>query len=262
MKRLTAILLVSALAAAPAFAQAGFSGTWKADLHSAHLSQKPDVFMIKSGVYTCSSCAPGYSIKADGAFHHVAGHPYYDEEAVKVVDAHTVTISDRLKGKAMGHATDTVSADGRTLTFTFTDTSGANGKAVTGRGTERRVGPAPAGSHAFSGSWRADKYDNVSDAGLTISFRLAGDMLQMNAPTGESYQARIGGPAVPIHGNPAATMMAVRRLGPATLQEIETRGGKQVGVTTMTLSPNGRTMHVVNEDKVQGTRMSYTSMKQ
>ncbi len=31
MKKLTAILLVSAFAATPAFAQAGFTGTWKAD---------------------------------------------------------------------------------------------------------------------------------------------------------------------------------------------------------------------------------------
>jgi hypothetical protein len=262
MKKLTACLLVSAFAAAPAFAQAGFSGTWKADLHSVQTPQKPDVFVIKGGVYTCRSCVPAYAIKADGAFHRVTGHPYYDEESVKVVDARTVEFSDRLRGKAVGHGTNTISADGRTMTFAFTDTSSPNGRVVTGKGTERRVGQAPAGAHAFSGSWRTDKYDNVSDSGLMISFRLVGDTLQMNDPTGESFQARIGGPAVPIHGDSAATMVSVRRLGPATLQEISTRGGKPANVVTMTLNRDGRTMNVVVEDKVQATRMAYKSVKQ
>ncbi len=84
----------------------------------------------------------------------------------------------------------------------------------------------------------------------------------MRDPTGESYQARIGGPAVPIHGDSAGTMIAVRRLGPATLQETSMRGGKTVSVTTMTLARDGKTMDVVNENKVQGTRMSYKSKKQ
>jgi hypothetical protein len=262
MKKTTAILLVSAFAAAPAFAQAGFSGTWKADLSSVQVPQKPDVFMIKSGVYTCRSCVPAVTIKADGAFHRVTGHPYFDEESVKVVDARTVAFAQRLKGKPIGHSTTTVSPDRRTLTFAFTDTSSPTGKIVTGSGTERRIGPAVAGAHAVSGSWRTDKYDNVSDSGLIVAYRLIGDMLQMSTPTGQSYRAKVGGGAVPIHGDSAATMASVRRLGPATLQEIDTRAGKPVGVTTMTLNRDGRTMSVVYEDKVQATRMAYKAVKQ
>jgi hypothetical protein len=262
MKKTAAILLVSTFAAAPAFAQAGFSGTWKADLHSVQAPQKPDAFMIKNGVYTCRSCVPAVTIKADGAFHRVTGHPYYDEQSVKVVDARTVEFATRLKGKTVGHGTDTVSADGRTLTFAFTDTSSPNGQVVTGKGTEHRVGAAPAGTHAVSGAWRTDKYDNVSDAGLLVSYKLVGDMLQMTTPTGQSYQAKVGGGAVPIHGDPAATMAAVRRLGPTTLQEIDSRAGKPVAVTTMTLNRDGKTMSVVYEDKVQATRMAYKAVKQ
>lgn len=262
MKKLTAILLVSAFAGTPAFAQAGFTGTWKADLHSLQASPKPDVFLLKGGVYTCRSCAPAYTIKADGAFHRVAGHPYYDEESVKVVDARTVEFSDRLKGKPVGSGSNTVSADGRTLTFTFTDTSSPNGQVVTGKGTEHRIAPAPAGAHAFSGSWRTDKIENVSDAGLTVTFKLAGNTLRMSDPTGHSYDARIGGPAVPLRGDSAGTMIAVRRLGPTTLQETGTRGGKTTSVTTMTLAKDGKTMNVVYENKVSGDRMSYKSVKQ
>ena len=262
MKMIAAALLASAFAASPALAQNGFDGTWKADLGSVRAPQKPDVFMVKGGVYTCSSCVPAVTLKADGAFHPVRGHPYYDEESVRVVDAHTIATAQRLRGKATGHSTNRVSADGKTLTFDFTDTSSPTGKVVTGTGTEIRVGPAPAGAHAISGSWRTEKYQNITDAGLLVTYRLAGDVLHMSTPTGQSYEARLGGGAVPIHGDPAATMASVRRLGPGTLQETDLRAGKPVGVATMTLARDGRTMDVVYEDKVQATRMAYRAVKQ
>jgi hypothetical protein len=260
-KVVAAALLVSAFAA-PALAQSGFDGTWKADLGSVHAPQKPDVFLIRGGVYTCRSCVPVVTLRADGAFHPLHGHPYYDEESAKVVGPRIVEFAQRLKGRTVDHSTGTVSADGKTLTFAFTDTSATNGKVVTGSVTERRVAPAPAGAHALSGSWRTDKYSDVSDAGLIVSYRLVGNVLHMSTPTGQSYEARVGGGAVPIHGDPAGTMSAVRRLGPATLQETDTRGGRIVGVATMTLSRDGRTMNTVYEDKVEATRMTYRSVKQ
>ena len=262
MKKLATALIVSCLAAAPALAQSGFDGTWKADLSSVQTPQKPDVFMVKGGVYTCRSCVPAVTLRADGAFHRVTGHPYYDEESVKVVDARTISYAQRLKGKAVGRSTSTVSADGKTLTFTFTDTSSPTGKVVTGSGTEHRVAPAPAGAHAISGSWRTDKYDNVSDDGLLVTYRLTGDTLHMSTPTGQSYEARLGGGPVPIHGDPAATMASVRRLSPTSLQETDTRGGKPVGIATMSLNRDGRTMNVIYDDKVQATRMTYKAVRQ
>lgn len=262
MKRIAAALLASALAASPALALSGFDGTWKADLGSVQAPQKPEVYALKGGVYTCSSCVPAVTLKADGAFHPVRGHPYYDEEAVKVVNARTLSFAQRLKGKAVGHWTSTVSPDGKTLTTAFTDTSSPAGKVVTVHGTQQRVGPAPAGAHAASGAWRAPQYQSVSNDGLLVTFRLVGDTLHMSTPTGQSYEAKLGGGPVPIHGDPAATMAAVRRLGQATLQETDTRGGKPVSVATLTLNRDGRTMNVVVEDKVQATRMAYKAVKQ
>jgi hypothetical protein len=262
MKIVAAALLVSAFAASPALAQSGFDGTWKADLGSVQAPQKPDVFAVAGGVYTCRSCVPAVTLKTDGAFHPVRGHPYYDEESVRVVDPRTVAFAQKLKGKTIGHSTITVSADGKILTFAFTDTSSPTGKVVTGSGTQVRVGPAPAGAHAVSGSWRTEKYQNITDAGLLVTYRLVGNVLHMSTPTGQSYEAAVGGAPVPIHGDNAATMAAVRRLGPATLQETDTRGGKPVGIATMTLGRDGRTMNVVYEDKVQATRMAYKAVKQ
>jgi hypothetical protein len=262
MTRFAAALLLTAFAATPAFAQSAFDGTWKADLSTLQMPQKPDVFAVRNGVYTCESCVPRIEVPADKADHAVTGHPYYDQIAVRVVDDRTIRVAQRLKGKLMFVGESKVSPDGKTLAFAFRDMSSPTGKVVTGRGTEHRVGAAPAGAHAVSGSWKADKVQDVSEAGLLVSLKMAGDTLHMSTPTGQSYDARIGGPAVPVQGDPAHTMAAVKRLAANTIQETDTRDGKVVAVLTMALEPGGRTMGVTWDDRVQGTVQTYKARKQ
>ena len=79
------------VAATPALAADRFDGTWKGDVASATVTGKPDTLLLKNGMYTCSSCTPAYTIKADGAFHAVKGKSYWDETSVAIVDDHTVT---------------------------------------------------------------------------------------------------------------------------------------------------------------------------
>lgn len=262
MKYVAAALLLSALAAAPALAQSGFDGTWKADLSTLQMPQKPDVLLVKAGVYTCASCVPKIEVPADKADHAVTGHPYFDQIAVRIVDDRTIRVAQRLKGKLMFLGESKVSPDGKILAFAFRDTSSPVGKVVVGHGTEHRVGPAPAGAHAVSGAWRADKVEGVSDAGLLVTFKTAGDTVHMTTPTGQSYDARFGGPAVPIQGDTARTMAAVKRLSATSIQETDTRAGAIVAVTTMTLAPGGRSMTIVWDDRVQGTVQSYKATKQ
>src|SRR5580693_9261124 len=97
MKRvvISALLLVPAAA----LAASAFDGTWKTRMDSFKVTGKPDVFQIVDGVYTCSSCVPEIKVKADGTDQKVSGQSYYDSVAVKVVDAHTVQITDRNAGK-------------------------------------------------------------------------------------------------------------------------------------------------------------------
>jgi hypothetical protein len=262
MKRVAAALLLSALAAAPALAQSGFDGTWKADLSTLQMPQKPDVLIVKAGVYTCESCVPKIEVPADKADHAVTGHPYFDQVAVRIVDDRTIRVAQRLKGKLMYLGESKVSPDGKTLAFSFRDTSSPVGKVVVGHGTEHRVGPGPAGAHAVSWAWRADKVEGVSDAGLLVTFKTAGGTVHMTTPTGQSYDARFGGPPVPIQGDNARTMAAVKRLSPSSIQETDTRAGAIVAVTTMTLAPGGRSMNVVWDDRVQGTVQSYKATRQ
>src|SRR3569623_675307 len=128
-------------------------GTWKGDVNSVKFEQKPDEFLLQNGKFDCKSCIPPVSLAADGAYHPVANHAYYDAESIKVVDDKTVQQSTKLKGRETGNSTFKVSPDGKTLTINWTDTSVANAKPNSGSFEETRIANGPAGSQALSGSW-------------------------------------------------------------------------------------------------------------
>lgn len=263
MKRTMLLGLMAPLAiATPAVAASPFDGTWKIDLGAAKLPDKPDIFLLKDGMYECKSCAPAYKIKADGAFHPVTGHPYYDAVAIKVVDPRTVVETDRKGPKTVVSATSTVSSDGKTLTFTFKDMTAANGSTVTGKGTQARVAKGPPGSHPISGSWHTTSLSDFSDNGLTLSFHEDGNALVMTTPTGQSYRATYGGPAVPIKGDTGGTMAAVKKTGPRSFVETDTRGGKLVSVATVAVSPDGKTMTATIDDHLRGSHATYKLTRQ
>lgn len=256
------MLPIAAALATPANAASPFDGTWKIDLGTAKLPDKPDVFLLKDGVYECQSCAPAFKVKADGAFHPVTGQPYYDSVAIKVVDPHTVAETDRKGAKTAVTSTSTVSADGQTLSFAFKDMTAASGAVVTGKGTEARVAKGPAGSHALSGSWKMTSLSNFSDNGLALTFKEEAGGLMMSQPTGQSYHASWGGPAVPIKGDAASTMAAVKKIDAHSFQETDTRAGKVVMVITATVAADGKTMTADIDDRLRGSHASYKLTKQ
>ena len=263
MKRSMLLALAASVAlAAPAWAKSPIDGTWKADVKSTQLQEKPDGYELKDGMYHCRTCLPApYSVRADGRYHAVTGQAYFDELAVKVVDDRTVTTMRRKGGKPAGESTVAISEDGKMATFTWNNPA-PDGSALTGKGWQKRLSAAPAGAHAISGSWMTTGYDNVSDNVITTTFRLDGEMLHMSTPGGESYAARLGGEPVALVGDPGGTMIKVRRLSDTSFEEENWRGGKLVGVATMTVGADGKTMDAVYENKLRGTKMMYKANKQ
>ena len=154
-----AILLLMPVVAS---AQNAFDGTWKIDLKKAEFPKKPDVYLLQNGMYQCKTCVPPIDIKADGQDQKVIGHPYFDSMAIKVVNDHEIEETDKKNGKTVATSTTTVSSDGNTVMFSFSDSSNTNADPVTGKGEEIRVAKGPAGSHAISGSWRTTKLENLS----------------------------------------------------------------------------------------------------
>ena len=239
----------------------GINGTWKADVASAQVDRKPTEYLLKDGQFSCPSCTPPLKLAADGAFHPVTGRPYADSMSMKIDGDHDVTQSAKKGDQVVGETKYSVSADGETLTVSFTDTSVPNAKPVTGKYTETRVAEAPAGSHALSGSWKMDKYDNVSDEGTTETFALNGDTLHMSTPAGLSYDAKLDGTDAPTKGDIAGTTASVKKTGDNVYEETDKQGCKVVSVTTMTLSADGK-MHVVTQDKQTGATTKYDVIKQ
>jgi uncharacterized Zn-binding protein involved in type VI secretion len=244
-----------------AMAQSAFDGTWKVDLNKAQLPKKPDVLLLQNGMYDCKTCAPPISIKADGTDQKVTGHPYFDMMAVKVVDDHTVQETQKKDGKVVATSQTVVATDGKTAAFEFSDSSNSNAAPVTGKGTMSRVAKSPAGAHAMSGSWRTTSYGSVSDNGLTMTYKVDGDSLNMSSPTGQSYSAKMDGTEAPYRGDPGTTSVSVKKLGENILQETDMRDGKVISVAKMTVAADGKSMTITVDDKLHGANMSFVAMK-
>ena len=243
-------------------AQNAFDGTWKIDMKKAEFPKKPDEYLLQNGMYECKTCAPPIKIKADGQDQTVTGHPYYDTKAVKVISDHAIEETDKKNGKTVATSKSTVSPDGNTMTFEFSDSSYTNAAPVTGKGEGTRVAKGPAGSNAISGSWRASKFETLSDNAITWTYKVAGDELTMTNPTGQSYTAKLNGTEAPYKGDPGTTSVSVKMKGKDTLEETDKRGDKVISVGKMTLEPGGKTAKIMVEDKLHGTTSSFVAMKQ
>jgi hypothetical protein len=217
MKKIVLIgLLGVLLIPVTAMAQNVFDGTWKIDLAKSVMHTKPDVLLLQNGTYQCKSCVPMINIKADGQDQSVGGNPYYDTISVKIVDDRTVEETKKKGGKVVGASRTTVSPDGSSATFEFTDKSHTDSDPVIGKASMVRVGKGkrPAGAHAISGSWRISKMESLSDSALTFTLKIEDDTVTMTSPTGQSYIAKLDATDAPYKGDPGIGSVSVRRLGP------------------------------------------------
>lgn len=265
MKKLLFLVSLGALMLAGnvGVAQDALSGTWKIDMNKVDFSKKPDVYVLMGGMYECKTCVPPYRIKADGMDQAVTGHPYFDSVAIKVVNDHEIEETDKKNGKVVGTSTTTISPDGKTARFTFSDASDTNGgPPVTGKGESELVAAGPAGSHAVSGSWRMGKIDTMSDNALVWSYAVKGDWITMTSKTGQQYTAKLDGTDAAMKGDPGVTSVEVKMMGKNTLVETDKRDGKVISVMTMTVAPDGKTAKAVSEDKLSMRTTSFDVVKQ
>ena len=254
---------VTAENAAGATAAAGGSidGTWKTDASTIKTERKPDQFLLQGGQFSCPTCVPPLTVAADGALHPVTGRPYADHISIKVDDDHHVTRVGQKNGQTTSTVKYSISPDGNTLTANFTDSSTPGAKPVTGSVTGTRVGPAPAGAHMMSGSWKLGGVQNMSEEGLTATFREENGVLHMSTASGQSYDAKLDGSDTPIKGDIGGTTASVKKISDGVYEETDKRGGKVVDVMTMTVSADGK-MSVKDENKQMGAVTTYSATKQ
>lgn len=256
-----ALFLMAALwAPSSSFAQSPFDGTWRVNFSQSKLSPKPNVFYLSQGWYHCVSCNPQFDVKADGQDQAVTDQ-VYDTISVREADAKSIQITTKKAGTIMGEQTRTVSSDGKTLTVKSTGHPQSGGQAVTTEVKATRVGIAPSGVHGTSGSWQISKVQQ-SDNGLLTTYKTNGDEVTMTAPTGESYTAKLDGNDYPVKGAYGWDAVSLKRINKNTIEETDKRGGKVVDVSTMTVSPDGKKMTVVETNKLYDRTSTYVAVKQ
>ena len=178
------------------------------------------------------------------------------------MDDRTIEEVDKKNGKTVATGKTTVSQDGKTANFEFTDSSNTNADPVSGKGTITQVAKGPGGSHAVSGSWVTSKLDTLSDNGLLVTFRVEGDSLSMTNPTGQSYVAKLDGTDAPYKGDPGITSVSVKSMGENTIEETDKRDGKVISVARMTVGSDGKIITLKVEDKLRGSNSQFTATKQ
>jgi hypothetical protein len=251
-------LPVCATAASP------FDGTWKTNPASITTEGKPITYLLAQGVFTCVSCTPSYKVKADGAPQtYLQPQGFIDTLSVKVVDDHTLDTIGAKGGVKKGEQTWTISPDGKTLTEQFVGEPAKPGAPVNeSTNVLTRVASGPAGSHLISGSWRLKSVAAMSQTSATRTFKVSGDAIDWASGDGVlSYHAMAGGKAAPIKGDPAGQTAVVTKVGAHKIIETDWRGGKKTEVDTYTVSPDGKTMTIVEHFLESGRTTTETATK-
>jgi len=261
MKKL--LLVVMLLPSPFVWAQSPFDGTWKADLSKIKFPSKPDVYELKDGRYKCSTCVPTkIDVLADGQDQKVTGNPYFDTLSVKVVDPKTIEIVAKKDSNVVGKEQDVVSEDGSQFTSDWTGRNTPDSPEMSVKGVHTRVSKGPAGAHMISGSWRTEKATDASESVVTITFKGIDNGMEMSQPNGVSYSAKFDGKDYSYKGDPGTTAVSLKRIGDRQIQETDKDNGKVIVVADMTISPDGRTMTTVVQDKRAGTTFTIVSDKQ
>ncbi len=256
-----AMFLMAALSfPAISFAQSPFDGTWRVNMNESKISPKPVGFYLSQGWYHCTTCNPQFDVQADGQDHAVTGQSY-DTISVKEVDPNTIQITTKKGGNVDSESTRTVSANGKTLTVKVTSHPMNGGDPVITEVAATRVGLAPGGVQATSGNWKIDKVKQ-SDNGLKTTYKMNGDELTMSEPTGETYTAKLDGSDAPVKGAYGYDTVSLKKINARSIEETDKRGGDVIDVSTMTVSPDGKKMTIVDTNKKTDRTSTYVATKQ
>lgn len=252
-------LLLMTLIAWPAVAgaqESPFTGTWRLNP-----SEKPEVWLLQNGRYRCDSCTPKVDIKADGSDQPIAGAKEAETWAVKAVDDHVVESTTKLNGKVEQQERDVVSADGRTLTTTFTLHPRDGGAPKAGSATYTRQVAGPPGSHAISGTWRLSGVDDETEKLLLMTYKATPEGMTMSRGTGASYDAKFDGKPYPVT-NAEGTTLVLEKLDERTVQETHWRDGKVVARFRLSVSPDGKLLTVDWDYVTRGAKGTSTAARQ
>jgi hypothetical protein len=249
----TALLLLSLLPIA-AFAKDPFEGTWKTRVDSIKTTGAPDVFELKDGTFACKSCAPPYSIKADGTLQKTPENAYRDHASFKITGPSSADWSVQKGGKPIANISLSVSADGKMLTQKATNYIGTTPANFTG--TETRTASGAPGSHPIAGSWQNNGFTDVSATALTTDIAATPNGLKYSS-NGTTVDAKFDGKEYPTMGDPGHTMVTLKRINDHEIEETDRSDGKVTDIVHWKASSDGKTINFVDDDKLHNTTTTF-----
>src|SRR5262252_8012111 len=257
MQTTSLLLLALCLFSSNALSQSPFDGTWVIDTgkNESLASEKPRVLSVADGVFREND----RQIKADGSDQKVPATGYWDTVSVRIVDDRTVEIISKKAGKVTYTETDTVSAEGNTLTKVMKDITEV--EAVTFESDFRRIAPTPAGAHAVSGSWQVFKLSR-SENSTIIKYKCTSQGFSAETFLGEKLDVKFDGKLYEMEDDPGHTMVSVKLINPYTVEQTNVRDGKVVFIVTLEVTPDGKAIHATSKMKDDGSVKTWSLHKQ
>ncbi len=240
------------------FAQSPFDGTWKTNFFESKLSQKPYEFWFNKGMYDCNSCVPKIHIPADGKDQPVTGQTH-DTLSVQVVDPNTLHFIAKKADKTEFESTRTVSPDGKTLTVSSTNyppdgsVSPSRNSAASPKGPRAPTLPPVRGASATS---------ILGANALISSWKGRDNGISLSTPTGYNWEAKFDGKEYPVKGTYANETVSAKKLNDQAIELTFKRDGKVESTEKLTVSPDGKKMTSVFDNKLTGRVSTYIDEKQ
>lgn len=212
---------------ASARANSPFDGVWVADLDT-QSGLARDVYLVADGNYSCATCEPPRSYRADAKPHRVPGDPDVVSESVSITGPRTI-VTHIVAQSLDCTTTMTVADDDQTATYVSLDHRPGISGVLRTVYLARRTARTLAGTHPVSGTWQGIRYVEVPKEVWTTVLRVSGNRFSYSTPLGSSFTTLIGGGYVPLKvGGDDGTTVSVRRTAQRKIKERMKQAGKLI----------------------------------
>ena len=162
-------------------------------------------------------------------------------------------------GKTTYTEFDAISPDGDTLTQLVKDTTEADPVTIETR--FRRLENTPPESHPLSGTWSAYQIHRSSNGSL-IKYKCTKESFSGETPLGEKFNAKFDGKFYPVEDDLGQTLVSAKLINANEVELTHKRKDKIVSHSRMTADSDGKTIHVVFENKDAGTTTTFDFHRQ
>src|SRR5260370_34536667 len=95
-----------------------------------------------------------------------------------------------------------------------------------------------------------------------IKYKCTADRFSAETPLGEKFDAKFDGKFYPVEDDPGHTMVSLKLISANTVEQTGKRDGKIISVMRLTVSPDGKSIHGVRENKEDSTSGSFEMRQQ